>query len=77
LPKIDVKVEYDAIRVLINDALHLHVIRSKLLGVQSWERRPEGKFVIEYVMDGGTMTSDYDDREKWAAVLDGLKKALV
>lgn len=75
-PRIEVKVEYDAVRVLINDALHLHLVRSKLLGVQSWERSPEGKFVIEYTMDGGTVESDYDDREKWLSVLDGLKQVL-
>lgn len=75
-PRIDVKVGYDAVRVLINDALHVHVVRSRLLGVQSWVHEAEGKFVIEFVMDGGAMQSDYDDRDKWLAVLDGLKKVL-
>lgn len=76
-PSIEVKVEYDAVRVLINDVLHLHFPRSKLLGVQSWVREPEGKFVIEYTMAGGTIESDYDSREKWLSVLAWLGKGFV
>lgn len=76
-PKIEVKVRYNAICIFINEVLHLRVNnRLKLLGVQAWERRPEGKWIIEYVMDGATMESDYDDREKWLAVLDGLSRIL-
>ncbi len=75
-PQVEVKVEYDAIRVLFNGALHLHLIRSKLLGIQSWMRLPEGKFYIEYTLAGGVITCDYDAREKWQAVLDSLARIL-
>ena len=74
---IKVEVRYDAVQVLIDGVLHLHVIRSKLLGVQSWVREAEGAYVIEFAMQGGSMESDYDTKEKWLAVLAGLSKALV
>lgn len=75
VPQIDVRVEYDALRIFFG-VMHLHLIRSKLLGVQAWMRAPEGKFVIEYTVDGGTVTCDYDSREKWEAILDDLAKVL-
>jgi hypothetical protein len=75
-PQVEVKAEYDALRILFNGVLHVHLIRSKFLGMQSWMRRPEGKYCIEFTMADGTITCDYDSQEKWQAVLDGLAKTL-
>lgn len=76
VPDIDVCVEYDALRIYFNGALHVHIVRSQLIGVQSWMRRATGKYYVEFTLVGGTITCDYDTPQKWRAVLNGLARAL-
>lgn len=71
-PTIEVTPEFEAIVIRIGGIMHLWVDRTKLLGIQSWVMSGRRQFVIEFAMDGGTITTDYDTREKWEAILNGL-----
>lgn len=75
-PNIEVVPEFEAIIVRIGGVMHLWFERPKLLGVQSWVMVGKRQFFIELVMDGGSITTDYDSREKWEAILRGLESVL-
>lgn len=74
-PTISVEQDFDTIRVKINGVLHCLIDQEKLLGVQSWLRKGK-KYVIEYSMEGGNITCEYDDAAKWKAILAELDKIL-
>lgn len=70
---------FNAIRVMFNGVLHLHIARDDLLGVQSWVResqKPITCWSIEYTLRGGVITCDYDSEEKWRTILDQMATAL-
>ena len=71
------QMQYNALTVSFGGVTHLRLDMTKYLGHQSW-RQGYGnrKFVIEFTMAGGTITTDYDREDKWKEVLDGLDKAL-
>jgi hypothetical protein len=69
-PSIRVTRDFYAIRVFINDLLHIHIKTSELLGVHSWIKPA---LSIEFVMRGGTMVVEYDSREKFEQVLCGIE----
>lgn len=73
---IRVEGKFDAIRITIEGVLHLHVQRSKLLGVQSWVQSRTGHFLIEYTSQGGVVLCEYDSREKWETILSQLADVL-
>lgn len=66
-----VVLDHYAIRIYFGEILHLHIDRSKLLGMQSWT---DGNFdySIEYVMRGGSVRTEYSDRGTWEAILKSL-----
>jgi hypothetical protein len=72
---IEVRLEYDSIRVLFDGVMHTHVRRAKLLGIYAWTHGPNN-FGIDYVMAGGSMTCEYDERGKWLEILAGLADVL-
>ena len=74
-PSIKVTRDFYAIRVFINDLLHVHVRTERLLAVHGWWDHPTS-YSIEYVMAGGTLLTEYTDREKWAMVLSGVEGVL-
>lgn len=74
-PALTVELVYDAIIVRFGGALHLRIKRSKLLGIQSW-RHGDKNYFIEFTMEGGVITSDYDVEAKWLAILAGLERIL-
>lgn len=73
MPRVEIK--FDSIRVYFGDLLHLHVKRSKLLGIQSW-RYGDNNYFIEFTMEGNAIVCEYDDNEKFSAVLAQLDKLL-
>lgn len=75
-PEIEVTPEFEAIAIRIGGVLHLWIDRTKLLGVQSWIMDGRKQFFIEYLMEGGSFTADYDTREKWETILSKLDDAL-
>ena len=72
-PSIRVTRDFYAIRVLINDLVHVWLPTADLIGVHSWLKP---KPSIEYILRGGTMVTEYDSREKWELVLCGLEGVL-
>lgn len=74
---LDLKIEaqLDAIAIYFDGILHLHIKRSKLLGVQSWSNSDQ-HYVIEYTMDGGKITTDYTNKKKFETILRRLADIL-
>ena len=72
-PAVRGAIEFDSIRVYINDTLHIDVQRSKLRGIGSWQWA-NGYFAIEFIFERNRMLVEYETRERWKAVLDELKR---
>ncbi len=64
-----------SVKVFINDILHVHFMRDKFLGLQSWRYENEQMFYIEITLSGGVFTCDYDRQDLWLGVLKELEKA--
>jgi hypothetical protein len=75
--EIEVTPEFEAIVIRIGGIMHLWIDRTKLLGVQSWVKTGRRQFFIEFAMESGCITSDYDTREKWEAILSQLQSVLL
>lgn len=76
MPDVHVELHLDTLRVAFNTVTHVRLDPRKLLGHQAWvDNNGNNKFVIEYTMEGGSIRCEYDDIEKWKAVLDGLDAA--
>jgi hypothetical protein len=68
---------YDRIKIKFGGVLHLLIVRSKFVGMQSWRLEREGNYVVEYTMiDGTKITCEYDSPEKWRSVLAEMDKWL-
>lgn len=72
-PSIRVERDFYAIRVFINDLLHLHIPAIGPIGLHSWVKPVH---CIELTWDGGSTVAEYDSREKWELVLSGLESVL-
>jgi hypothetical protein len=66
---------YESIKIHFGEVLHLHLSRP-IFAMQSWVQEREGKYTIQYTTAGGDVTSEYDDKEKWKAILSGMDKLL-
>jgi hypothetical protein len=73
--KPEVSVSFESIKIHFGGTLHLHLQRP-VFAAQSWVQERQGKYVIQYTTGGGDVTSEYDDREKWSAILNALDKVL-
>lgn len=73
--KITSRISHASVKIYINDTLHIHFLREKYLGMQSWQFENETMFYIELTMDGGVIRCDYDRRDLWTGVLTELEKA--
>jgi len=74
-PKIKVEMQHYALRVYVNDILHVSIPRGKI-AVQSWRDGP-AHYSIEYQWGADQKTlTEYDSEEKWKAVLEGLDREL-
>lgn len=71
--KVTVKTNYDSIRIYINDVLSVFLKRSELLGFYGLVNGG-GKFQIEFCLVGGNLICEYDDFEKFKAILTELDK---
>lgn len=74
--QIEVTPEFEGIAIRIGGILHLWLDRRKLLGVTSWVMTGRRQFFIEFMMVGGSITTDYDTREKWETILKQLETVL-
>ena len=73
--KITSKISHASIKVYINETLHIHIVREKFLGLQSWQYESEQMFYIEITLTGAVFRCDYDRRDLWLGVLAELEKA--
>lgn len=71
----EIAVSYESIKIRFGGVLHLHLQRP-IFAVQSWVQERQAKFTIQYTTAGGEVTSEYDEREKWQAILVALDKIL-
>jgi hypothetical protein len=71
----EVVVSYESIKIRFGGILHVHLQRP-IFAVQSWVQERQVKYTIQYTTAGGDVTSEYDDREKWASILTALDKIL-
>lgn len=62
------------IRVRIDDVLHLHIDRTRLLAVQSWKY--PGRYTIEFTTECGTVLCEYASETTWLLILAGLDTLL-
>lgn len=70
-----VSLAFDRVVVKFGDAVHVSFYRSKLLGYQTWKYGDKNYF-IEYTLEGGDILCEYDDEQKWRAVIAGLEQVL-
>jgi hypothetical protein len=77
ITQISVQMHYDALTISFGGITHLRIDVTKYLGHHSW-RQGYGnqKFVIDFVLKGGTIKCEYDREDKWKEILEGLDKAL-
>lgn len=74
--KITSNISHASVKIFVNEILHIHFVRSKFVGLSSWQYETEdGMYYIEIVLDGGNMTVDYDRRDMWVEILAELEKA--
>lgn len=74
---LSVEMSFNALRVRFGGLTHLRIDATKLIGFQSWrEGYGNRKFVIEYTTTGGQIVCEYDNEEKWKAILAGLDSVL-
>ena len=71
-----VVLDHYAIRIYFGEVLHLHLDRAKLLGVQAWTDG-DHDFSIEYALSGGSIVTEYSDREVWRSILAALDHVLL
>lgn len=76
-PKIEVTAEFEAVVVRIGGVLHIWLDRRKLLGISSWVMTGRRQYFIEFIMDGNTITTDYDSQEKWESILNQVESVLL
>lgn len=66
-------IEFDTIRVYIDETLHIDIRRSKLQSISAW-RWANGYFAIEFILDRNRMLLEYETEDLWKAVLEELSK---
>lgn len=67
-PKISKKVTYDLTKIYFGATVHLAFVRRDVVGFQSF--KSVGIYSIELTFrGGGTITTEYDDRDKWQRVI--------
>lgn len=74
-PNIKFENDCGSVKVLFGDVVHINFRFDRYLGFQTW-KHSEKHFCIEIKLAGGEISTEYDDREKWEAVIAGLTKAV-
>lgn len=74
---INVRVEqsFYAIKVYIDNIIHLYIRRTQLIGFQAW-RDNKTCLKIEFTLRDGTILTEYDDIEKFTQILNALDNVL-
>lgn len=73
--KVTIETTMSRIRIKFNDVLHLSLVMSKDLQVQSWYYPQLKCYCIEYYSRGITILCEYEEKGTWEAILKGLEEA--
>ncbi len=72
--KVKLKLTFVFIKIYINDTPYLSIRRSEYNGFQSWKN--DGKYSIEFYLEGQTILTEYDKVELWLEMLEVLDEEL-
>jgi hypothetical protein len=73
--EVSISISKSAIKIYIDDVLHLIFKQEELIGVQSWvagDGDKVRKYYIEYYTKTQTILTEYDEQEKWYKILKKL-----
>lgn len=64
------------VKIYINNIIHLAIKQDELIGIHSWLMgyNDDRKYCIEFTTKTNTIISEYDEIEKWKAILALLDK---
>lgn len=65
---VTIKEGVKAIHILINGLPHIILSKGKMVGFHSWEDE-NNKWFIKFVFKRNEMIVEYDNKDKWIAVL--------
>ena len=74
-PNVRVELTFYALKIYIDDALHLFIRRNELIGFQAW-RDDKNSYKIEYLLRDGEFLTEYDSSEKFLMILKLLDEVL-
>lgn len=72
---IEVKVNYDTIRIYIDNTLYVLIKRNEFAGLQSWAEGAN-KYCIEFYTNNTSILTEQDSKEKWINIINALDKNL-
>jgi len=66
-------VKDNAVKIYINNVLHISLKQEDIIGFQSWVDGIDTKrYIIEFYTKGVTFTTGYNEHEKWKTILKAL-----
>ncbi len=65
----------DDIRIFINNTLHVYILKENLLAINSFNNA-ENDYSIQIHFKSNTILLQYDNKQKWVAVLKELNSKL-
>lgn len=71
--KVEIKFEFNLMKIYFNDSLFLFLKRDELIGIHSW-KDGTSKYCIEFCMKTTSILTEYDKKEKWENILQELDK---
>jgi hypothetical protein len=76
-----VELLYGAVIIRFDGIMHFRCKRLDIIAVHSWMWNeqtgdPHRRFFIEYTTTKGVVLCDYDKREYWCTILNGLEEVL-
>lgn len=76
--RVTVKKDLRALRIFINDLIHLELVMADYYGFQAWQEGSNScVYKIQFYRDGEkNVLCEYEDREIWKQILKGLEEAL-
>lgn len=73
--KIEIQLNHYDLRVLIDELLHIYILRDEFIGFQTWAD-DESMFVIEYYTKTNKITTQWNNKEKWEQLVKSLNEKL-
>ena len=70
--KISVKVEWNYVKIYINDIIHVQFKSDSFMGFQSWVNGTNWYDIEFYLKDGVTIHTSYSSIDRWKKILQCL-----